>query len=116
MEALPFRTQVMDVVHSSHCLEHLDNPSKGLAELKRVGKRGIVVVPSRWRELVFVIYHPTHHWTISSHGEALDITKSYIKGLRKLLGRVFLMNFRIQLRSKFNSVTKDRLRENFVKW
>ena len=116
MEALPFRTHVIDLVYSNHALEHVDNPDHGLAEMKRAGKRGFVAIPSKWKELVFVTYHPGHHWIINEEGKPLDITKPHYKALRKLLHRVFTFNCRIQLRAKVDSLIKGRWRENFVKW
>lgn len=45
MEALPFQDGEFDTVISTHTLEHVRNLSAAVAELRRVGKRLLIVVP-----------------------------------------------------------------------
>jgi ubiquinone/menaquinone biosynthesis C-methylase UbiE len=46
---LPFRDEVFEEVYSHHVLEHLDDPTKALAEMIRVAKRKVTfVVPHRF--------------------------------------------------------------------
>jgi ubiquinone/menaquinone biosynthesis C-methylase UbiE len=43
-EHLPFRDNSFIEVYSSHLLEHLDNPDKALAEMKRVSKKTVRII------------------------------------------------------------------------
>jgi len=49
LQHLPFRSKVFRDVFCFHTLEHIDNPSKGLSELVRVGSRLLELeVPHRF--------------------------------------------------------------------
>ena len=45
-DKLPFRDKSIDFVHCSHVLEHIPKPDIFLAELQRIGKRGIIITPN----------------------------------------------------------------------
>jgi SAM-dependent methyltransferase len=45
---LPFGDKRFDTVLCSHTLEHVDDPDAFLAELKRVGKDVVIVLPPLW--------------------------------------------------------------------
>lgn len=49
-ENLPFIDKAFDVAYSHHVVEHLDNPEKGLCEMQRVAKSGIIMCPSIFAE------------------------------------------------------------------
>ncbi len=45
---LPFGDRQFDTVLCSHTLEHVENPDAFLAELGRVGKKVVIVLPPLW--------------------------------------------------------------------
>lgn len=56
VHALPFRSDVFDLVWSSSTLEHVETPGRALAEMRRVtapGRFVFVGVPYRWGPLGF---------------------------------------------------------------
>lgn len=59
-EPLPFPDQSVDYVYSSHCLEHLTNPTKLFAEISRVcvdGAKLEIWTPYAWENSAFIIDH-----------------------------------------------------------
>lgn len=69
VQNLPFKDKVFDFVFCSHLLEHVENPSKAIAELTRVGKRGYIEVPNAVLELLDPF--PSHLWYCSYTNDAL---------------------------------------------
>ncbi len=59
VESLPYADQSYDYVLCSHVLEHTDHPAQAMAELRRVGKRGFVEVPTVM--LDFMMQHGETH-------------------------------------------------------
>jgi SAM-dependent methyltransferase len=63
--------QSMDFVHSSHCLEHLDDPYVALSHWIRICRPGgylVVIVPDEdlYEQGVFPsTFNPTHRWTFT---------------------------------------------------
>ncbi|MGB9684423.1 MAG: methyltransferase domain-containing protein [Candidatus Bathyarchaeales archaeon] len=52
---LPFKTNIFEETKASHVLEHLENPSRALAELVRVTRKKIIIkfpIESDWKPLV----------------------------------------------------------------
>ncbi|RMH69030.1 MAG: class I SAM-dependent methyltransferase [Bacteroidetes bacterium] len=45
---LPFANQQFDTVLCSHTMEHVDDPDRFLAELRRVGREVTIVLPPLW--------------------------------------------------------------------
>lgn len=60
IEDLPFKDKTFDFIFCSHLLEHVGNPTKALAEITRVGKRGYIEVP--WALLDSLKSLPSHLW------------------------------------------------------
>jgi SAM-dependent methyltransferase len=59
-EALPFSDQSVDYVYSSHCLEHLVDPTHVFAEVSRVcvdGAKLELWTPYAWENSAFIIDH-----------------------------------------------------------
>lgn len=52
-EKLPFKNKEFDVVLCTHVLEDLPSPFLVMDEIKRVGKRGLIVTPSMGYDMVF---------------------------------------------------------------
>lgn len=88
--ALPFGSGSFDYVICSHVLEHLEDPARAAAELRRVAPRGYVEVPSRENELLLPF--PFHRWLIDREDDALVFrTKERTvpdPGLRDWFGRM----------------------------
>ena len=68
-ENLPFIDKAFDVAYSHHVVEHLDNPEKGLCEMQRVAKSGIIMCPSIFAEYMFSRKY--HKWEITARGNTL---------------------------------------------
>ena len=49
-QILPFTNKSIDFVFCSHILEHLDSPIKLINEMNRVGKSGVVIVPTKFED------------------------------------------------------------------
>src|SRR6187551_3814150 len=61
-ENLPFKDKEFDYVICNHVLEHVDNPTKFLSELSRVGKMGYIETPSLTGE--HLIPKESHKWLL----------------------------------------------------
>lgn len=53
-----------DLVWASHCLEHVPSPQRAAATLSRIGKRGVVVLPSVIKESIGCFEETDHKWLI----------------------------------------------------
>ena len=69
VEALPFKDKAIDFIICSHVLEHIDNPSKAVEEIVRIGKRGYIEAPSEYIQKLYDV--PTHKWFIKQEGNKL---------------------------------------------
>lgn len=56
-----------DFIWASHCLEHVASPQRAAATLSRIGKRGVVVLPSAWKESLTNFEESTHAWQCLPH-------------------------------------------------
>nr|WP_290228019.1 class I SAM-dependent methyltransferase [Trichocoleus desertorum] len=59
-EPLPFPDQSVDYVYSSHCLEHISDPTRVFAEISRVCTDGAKLefwTPYAWENSAFIIDH-----------------------------------------------------------
>mgnify|MGYP001172298494 CR=1 FL=1 len=50
---LPFPDNSIDFIYCSHVLEHLDNPIEIIKEISRVGKFGLVIVPTKFADNLY---------------------------------------------------------------
>ncbi|MBI3343152.1 methyltransferase domain-containing protein [Candidatus Gottesmanbacteria bacterium] len=66
---LPFPNQTFDYVICSHIFEHMDDPAGFAREIMRVGKAGMIEVPSAISERVFGWNF--HHWFCALHDGVL---------------------------------------------
>lgn len=67
-EKLPQKTSSFNIVHISNALDHADNPGQVLSELRRVCKKGgLVIVSGFVREGEFEKYQGLHQWNIEAH-------------------------------------------------
>lgn len=69
VEDLPFKDKAFDFVFCSHLLEHVENPTKALAEITRVGKRGYIEAP--WAFLDSLEPLLSHLWFCELDGGTL---------------------------------------------
>lgn len=56
--------KAFDFVWSSHCFEHFQSPCAAAATLSRIGKRGVLIVPSAWKEGLTNFEESQHLWQI----------------------------------------------------
>lgn len=54
-ESLPFEDKYFDFIFCSHVLEHVDNPINLLNEINRIGKSGIIIVPTKLSDNLYSI-------------------------------------------------------------
>lgn len=72
-EALPFKNKVFDFIWSSHLLEHTENPLKVCSEISRVGHRGRILTPTKFKELTRP--NEFHLWMITQSEDYLTFEK-----------------------------------------
>ena len=102
---LPYADDTFDIVVSSHVLEHIDNPKKGLEEQRRVLKPGgMVVVGVPIYDPVLRIFRlmigPALDWYFKKHkgqttGHHTQFTLRSVKRMMKDLKIEEIMGFRI---------------------
>lgn len=64
-EGLPqIQDKAFDFVWCSHVLEHVQDPARCAAALSRIGKSGVVVMPSAFKDALFNWEEPTHIWHV----------------------------------------------------
>jgi|GEM_PF-1520111 len=82
--ALPFASKSFDLVMAIGVLEHTEEPVAFLEEMARVGKRGLVHVPTTFTERIY--YRPFHKFTFHLEGNTLVIRR---KNFPDVFGGVF---------------------------
>ena len=82
--AIPIPNGGCDLIYASHIIEHLPDPRRFIAEIKRCSKRVYLEFPSRNRELMFA--WSFHEWLIEPAGKVLIF---YRNDLPQLFGRLF---------------------------
>lgn len=68
-ESLPFKDKEFDVAYSHHVVEHLEDPVKGLLEMQRIARGGVIMSPSIFAEYMFSRKY--HKWMIAWQGTTL---------------------------------------------
>jgi SAM-dependent methyltransferase len=73
VQSLPFEDKSFDYIYCSHVLEHVEDPSKALDEIMRVGKRGFIEVPTKMSDIIFNFTRLKHFhkWHINRVGKKL---------------------------------------------
>lgn len=72
IEALPLKDKAFDFIYCSHVLEHVSDPERAARELGRVGKAGIIAVPSyHWEKQR---NEPTHRWLCRTDGDIVILS------------------------------------------
>lgn len=64
----PYHDKEFDFVWCSHVLEHLHHPHWAASEISRIGKAGILIVPSYAKEVMFFWEESDHKWNIYPPG------------------------------------------------
>lgn len=82
--AIPVPDGGCDLIFASHIIEHLPEPGRFIAEIKRCSQRVHLEFPARHRELMFA--WSFHEWLIEPDGRVL---KFYRNDLPQLFGRFF---------------------------
>ncbi|MDB5098304.1 MAG: Methyltransferase type 11 [Cyanobacteria bacterium RYN_339] len=72
LERLPFGDQRLDFVIASHVLEHVLDPAKAIAELKRVAPRGYIETPAEFGGKLLDM--PFHRWFVRQEDRTLVFT------------------------------------------
>jgi SAM-dependent methyltransferase len=111
---LPFKTQAFDFVTSYYLIEHIDDPSTLIRELKRVSKHGYIQSPSWFNELLYG--EKVHNWTIRKSRNRL-----YIKPIEKSLppirfGFIFHRLYRNRAWRVLHAVLDEKLHLFTVKY
>lgn len=61
----------IDFLWSSHILEHVLDPVAAAKEMSRIAKRGVIVVPSPYKDTFFLWDEPEHLWDIYRRNNGL---------------------------------------------
>ena len=104
---LPFRDRAFDFVTSYYLVEHIDDPTALLRELRRVAKHGYLQSPSWLDEIVYG--EEVHDWTVTKQDGRLYI-KPIDRGVFKLrLGFVFHTLYRSSVWRVFHAILDETL-------
>lgn len=99
LHRLPFRDQSFAFVHCSNVLEHVANPERAYAELRRVGRHGFAECPNALRENWLI--HPADHlWIIRWRKGAIETAVPRVRrcGGFQILPLPFMPWFRLRFR------------------
>lgn len=119
IQHLPFKTGVFFFVRSAHVLEHVDNPTLALRELKRVGRHGYVAFPSQFWELFLDSNLEVHQWVVDPSMQAHKFGQSgYVKVLKQLKRFFWETNWRIHFRERifFWKYLRQLFHETIIRW
>lgn len=82
--AIPIPDGGCDLIFASHIIEHLPDPRRFIAEIKRCSQRVYLEFPSRYRELMYA--WSFHEWLVEAEGEVL---RFYRNDLPQLFSGLF---------------------------
>jgi len=82
--AMPIPDRGCDLIFASHIIEHLTDPKRFIAEIRRCSRRVYLEFPSRQRELMHA--WSFHQWLVEAQGTVL---KFYRNDLPQLFGPLF---------------------------
>jgi hypothetical protein len=82
-----------DFAYCSHVMEHVDNPRFVAAEISRIAKRGVIIVPSAYKETLMLWPEDDHKWDISRHDNQLIFVKRDLRRLSVLRDSKITSNF-----------------------
>lgn len=82
--AIPIPDGGCDLMFASHIIEHLPDPRRFIAEIKRCSQRVYLEFPSRYRELMYA--WSFHEWLVEAEGAVL---RFYRDDLPQLFGGLF---------------------------
>ena len=71
VEKMLYQDNEYDVVIACHIVEHTDNPDIAIEELQRVGKRGVIEVPSTHKDWIMQHGHVHTKWQVTAVGNTL---------------------------------------------
>lgn len=91
VESTPFGDKEFDFVYCSHVLEHVDNPEAACRELMRIGKRGYIETPKKFKDILFNTAKISNHkWSIDIINGVLTFVKYTEQELEGLQTSLFL--------------------------
>lgn len=116
VQYLPFKTKSFFFVYCWHVVEHTNNPTKALNELKRIGRHGYIAFPSRIWELFFQRQCKEHQWVVNPSGNHISTQKGYTKVLKRFTR--FLWNYNCQIRFRERVLLKKlmRIKNSIITW
>lgn len=62
-----------DFVYAAHVIEHLKDPLAGIANLERMADRGVIIVPSMFKDFLFNFEEDDHRWWFLETNKGIDI-------------------------------------------
>lgn len=77
---IPYPNKYFGAVIASHVLEHVDDPDRALAEMRRIADKVYPIVPKWWAPHTW-LYHD-HKWFIPKPGKKIPIWKPLIEPKR----------------------------------
>ncbi len=113
--ALPFRDGAFDFVTSYYLIEHIDNPTLLLHELKRVARHGYIQGPSWLNE--FLYGEKVHNWIIKKNHNTLymkSIQNGALPPIR--FGFLFHRLYRFQTWRLLHAILDEKLHLFTVKY
>ena len=113
IQHLPFKSQSFFFIYSSHCIEHVDKPDLALMELKRVGRYGYIVFPSRIQEFIFG--QSFHQWVIKPNKPHKPLKKGF-RPLVWVKNRLWNTNWRIRFRERLLSFILKKIKDRAIIW
>ena len=60
----PYRDKEFDFIYCAHVFEHLGDPVKAAQEITRIGKAGVIITPSTWKDMLFDFEEKEHRWMV----------------------------------------------------
>lgn len=113
IQFLPFRNQVIDIIICQRVLEHVNDPTKALNELKRIAKHGYVSYPTAFRERYLSKEWEAHQWIL---GNDLKKTQANRSRIRSVLSKVWRFNFNLKIRERLFKLLKNRFMYTIIRW
>lgn len=74
----------IDFLWAAHIMEHLDDPITAAKEMCRIAKKGVVVVPSPYKDTLFFWEEWEHKWDIYKRGQKLIFVKRDIQQINNI--------------------------------
>ena len=107
-QGIPIPDKTFDFAYCSHVLEHVDNIYNAVASIERIAKKGVIIVPSSYKESLMLWAEDDHIWDISSDGKYLYFTKRDPNKINKLRDNKITSYFTHMYKSENYDTLMDR--------